>query len=259
MSFSSFITILIIGLIGSFISGMIGIGGSIVKYPLLLYIPPLLGVASFTAHQVSGISAVQVLFAASAGVLAYRNGGYLHWRLISYMGTAILMGSFIGAFGAKFLPEAAINIVYASLATISACMMFLARKGRENKPTSEITFNRMISVIAAFLVGLFAGIVGAAGAFILVPIMLVILRIPTRVTIASSLAITLISSIGTTIGKLSTGDVLLGPALIMIWASIVGAPLGAHMSKRINTKWLRLILAGLILATSVKIWLDILI
>lgn len=258
MNIASFVTILLIGLVGSFISGMLGIGGSIVKYPMLLYIPPLLGVAAFTAHQVSGISAVQVLFATSSGMLAYRKGNFLHWRLITYMGGAILVGSFIGAFGAKFLPEIAINIVYASLATIAAAMMFFSNKSMDDKPISEVPFNRVVATTAAFVVGLLSGIVGAAGAFILVPIMLVILRIPTRVTIASSLAITLISSIGTTIGKLSTGDVLLGPALIMIWASIVGAPIGARLSKKINTKWLRFILAVLILATSIKIWLDVL-
>ncbi|GLV14937.1 UPF0721 transmembrane protein [Alicyclobacillus hesperidum] len=257
MNIASFVTILLIGLVGSFISGMLGIGGSIVKYPMLLYIPPLLGVAAFTAHQVSGISAVQVLFAASSGVLAYRKGDFLHWRLITYMGAAILVGSFIGAFGAKFLSEIAINIVYASLATIAAAMMFFPNTSMDDKPISEIPFNRVVATTAAFVVGLLSGIVGAAGSFILVPIMLVILRIPMRVTIASSLAITLISSIGTTIGKLSTGDVLLGPALIMIWASIVGAPIGARLSKKIDTKWLRSILAVLILATSIKIWFGV--
>ncbi|MDP9728114.1 sulfite exporter TauE/SafE family protein [Alicyclobacillus tolerans] len=258
MSLATFVTILTIGLVGSFISGMLGIGGSIVKYPLLLYIPPLLGVAAFTAHQVSGISAVQVLFAAGSGVWAYRKGNFLHWKLISYMGSAILIGSFIGAFGAKFLPESTINIIYASLATVAAIMMFFSNKELEEIPVTEITFQRSIAVIASFIVGILCGIVGAAGAFILVPIMLVVLRIPTRVTIASSLAITLISSIGTTIGKLSTGDVLLGPALIMIWASILGAPLGARISKHMNTRWLRFILAALILATSLKIWMDVL-
>ncbi|MCL6452720.1 MAG: TSUP family transporter, partial [Alicyclobacillus sp.] len=74
MSFAAFLTLLLIGLFGSFVSGMVGIGGSIVKYPLLLYVPPLLGVPSFTAHQVSGISAVQVLFATASGVWAYRKG-----------------------------------------------------------------------------------------------------------------------------------------------------------------------------------------
>ena len=55
--------IFLIGFIGSFISGMVGVGGSIIKYPMLLYIPPLFGIAAFTAHEVSGISAIQVLFA----------------------------------------------------------------------------------------------------------------------------------------------------------------------------------------------------
>ncbi|MFP3488862.1 sulfite exporter TauE/SafE family protein, partial [Staphylococcus sp. SIMBA_130] len=59
MDFSFIITIFAIGFIGSFISGMVGIGGSIIKYPMLLYIPPLLGFAAFSAHEVSGISAVQ--------------------------------------------------------------------------------------------------------------------------------------------------------------------------------------------------------
>lgn len=258
MSLMNFTTILLIGLIGSFISGMLGIGGSIVKYPLLLYIPPLFGMAAFTAHQVSGISAVQVLFAASSGVLAYRKGAYLHYRLIAYMGSAILVGSFIGAYGAKLLPEVAINLVYAILASIAAVMMFLSNHVVEDRALDEITFHRSVAVFSALIVGLLSGIVGAAGAFILVPIMLIILRIPTRITIATSLAITLISSIGTTIGKLSTGDVLIGPALIMIWASIVAAPLGAQISKRMNTKWLRWILALLILGTSLKIWMDIL-
>lgn len=258
MIFMSFCTILLIGLVGSIISGMLGIGGSIVKYPLLLYIPPLLGVAEFTAHQVAGISAVQVLFSASSGVLAYRKGHYLHWGLITYMGSSILVGSFIGAFGAKFLPDIAINLVYAILATLAAIMMFLSNKVMEDKPLSEISFNRVLAVGSAFAVGFLSGIVGAAGAFILVPIMLVLLKIPTRVTVASSLAITFISSIGTTIGKLSTGDVLLAPAIVMIWASIIGAPIGARLSKHMNTQLLRLILALLILSTSIKIWLDLL-
>jgi len=258
MSISTFVTLLCIGLFGSFVSGMVGIGGSIVKYPLLLYIPPLLGVAEFTAHQVSGISAVQVLFATSSGVWAYRKGGYLHYRLIVYMGSAIILGSFIGAYEAKFMSESAINLVYAFLATIASIMMFMPKKGVDKQDLNLVSFNPFVAFILAGIIGLLSGIVGAAGAFLLVPIMLVVLRIPTRVTIASSLAIAFISSIGATVGKLSAGDVLLGPALIMIWASIVGAPLGVRFGQRISVKWLQTILALLIFATCLKIWSDVL-
>lgn len=246
----------LIGFIGSFISGMVGIGGSIIKYPLLLYVPPLLGVGMLTASEVAGVSAVQVFFATIAGVWAFRKDGYLHKRLILTMGITVLIGSFIGGFGSDFLTDDTINIVYAVMATIAAVMMFVPRKDVGDIPIEEVTFSSIVAVSSAFIVGVGSGIVGAAGAFLLVPIMLVLLRIPTRITIASSLAITFLSSIGSTLGKVVTDQVLYGPALIMVVASLIAAPLGANTGKKMNTKVLQGILAVLILATAIKIWLD---
>ncbi|MEK5233711.1 sulfite exporter TauE/SafE family protein [Lysinibacillus sp. FSL K6-0232] len=251
------ITIFCLGFIGSFVSGMLGIGGAIINFPMLLYIPPLLGFEGFSAHEVSGISAIQVLFAALAGVWVYRKGGYLNKSLILYMGSAVLMGSFVGSFGSKFLSGSSINIVYGILAIIAAVMMFIPKKQIDDKPMREVTFNKLLAVLLAFIVGVGSGVVGAAGGFLLVPIMLVILGIPTRMTIATSLAITFISSIGGSIGKVMTGQVAYYPALIMIIASLIAAPLGARVGKRINTKVLQWILAGLILVTAIKIWMDI--
>ncbi|MFD1779335.1 sulfite exporter TauE/SafE family protein [Fredinandcohnia salidurans] len=258
MDFAFIITIFLIGFIGSYISGMLGIGGSIIKYPMLLYIPPLFGLAAFSAHEVSGISAVQVFFATIGGVWAYRKGGYLNKTLILYMGISILVGSFVGGFGSKFMSEGGINVVYGVLALIAAIMMFIPKKNVDDVPFNQVTFNKWLAAALAFIVGLGAGIVGAAGAFLLVPIMLVVLKIPTRMTIASSLAITFISSIGSTVGKITTGQIEYVPAVIMIVASLIASPLGAIAGKKMNTKVLQIILAILIAATAVKIWMDIL-
>lgn len=124
-----FITVIfLIGFIGSYLSGMLGIGGSIIKYPMLLYIPPILGLTAFSAHEVSGISAVQVFFATIGGVWAYRKGGYLNKNLILYMGASILIGSFIGGFGSQMMSEEGINFVYGILALVAAIMMFVPKK-----------------------------------------------------------------------------------------------------------------------------------
>lgn len=258
MDITFIITIFLIGFIGSYISGMLGIGGSIIKYPMLLYIPPLFGLAAFSAHEVSGISAVQVLFASIGGVWAYRKGGYLNKTLIIYMGVSVLIGSVIGSFGSQSMSEDGINIVYGLLALMAAVMMFIPKKGIDGVPLDQVTFNKWLMTILALIVGLGSGIVGATGGFLLVPIMLVVLKIPTRVTIASSLAITFISSIGATVGKISTGQVDFYPALIMVIASLIASPLGAMAGKKVNTKILQVILALLILATAVKIWMGIL-
>lgn len=257
MSFAYIITIFLIGFIGSYISGMVGIGGAIINYPMLLYIPTMLGFAAFTAHEVSGISAVQVLIATLGGVWAYRKGGYLNRTLIIYMGTAILIGSLIGGFGSRSMSEEGINIMYGTLALIAVIMMFIPKKSVDHIPLDQVDFNKWLAALLALFVGIGSGIVGAGGAFLLVPIMLVVLKIPTRMTIASSLAITFISSIGSTIGKVTTGQVDYFPAFILVIASLIASPLGALTGKRLNTKVLQIILAVLIVVTATKIWIDI--
>lgn len=257
MGIETIIVLFLLGFIGSFISGMLGIGGAIVNYPILLYIPSLLGIAHYTAHQVSGMVAIQVLFATITGVWAYRKGGYINKSLIFYMGSGVLVGSLVGSFLSNHFSENQVNIIYALLATLAAVMMFLPNKDN-NETFDRNHFNKWLGVLIALLVGISAGIVGAGGAFILVPVMLVLLKIPTRITIATSLAITFISSIGTTVGKVMTHQVLFWPALILVVASLIASPIGAMIGQKLNTKTLKIFLAVLIVVTSIKIWWDVL-
>src|SRR5699024_4590118 len=254
-----FITIFIIGFVGSFISGMVGIGGAIVNFPLLLYVPSMLGVIEFTSYEVSGITAIQVLFATIGGVWAYRKGGYLNKYIIGYMGVSVLVGSVMGGYFSSMIPEAGINIVYGILALLAVVLMFMPKQNTEETVFHQQNFKRGLGSFLAWFVGVGAGIVGAGGSFLLVPIMLVILKIPTRMTIASSLAITFISSIGTSASKVATGQVTWVPAIIMVIASLIASPLGAKTGKNMNTKYLQWILAILILGTAIKVWMDILV
>ncbi|GEK35287.1 sulfite exporter TauE/SafE family protein [Kurthia sibirica] len=256
MTLSWILMIFLLGIIGSMISGMLGIGGAIIKFPMLLFIPPLFGFTAFTAHEVSGISAVEVMFASLAGVLAYRKSNLLYKPLIVTMGSGVVLGSLVGSFASSLFDESAVNIVYGILAMIAAVMMFIKRE--EIAQSTTIHFNKILAFSLAVIVGLASGIVGAGGGFILVPIMLVVLRIPTRVTIASSLAITFFASIGGSIGKISTGQVPWLPTIIMIIASLIAAPIGAKLSKKMNSKILRILLAVLIIFTAIKIWYDLL-
>ncbi|PEJ59132.1 hypothetical protein CN692_06540 [Bacillus sp. AFS002410] len=258
MEWTFILLLLLIGFIGSFISGMVGIGGAIINFPMLLYFPSLLGFSPFTAHQVSGIVAIQVFFATIGGVLSYRKSGYLNKTIILYMGTSVLLGSFIGGFGSNLLSEEGINLVYGFLALIAVVLMFVPKKEIDINIEKKLTFNKWIAGSLAFIVGVSAGVVGAGGAFLLVPIMLTILKLPTRVTIASSLAITLISSIGVTIGKVTTSQVDIIPTIIIVLASVVASPLGAKIGKKMNVKMLQKILAVLIGITAIKIWITIL-
>ncbi|MCY9697575.1 sulfite exporter TauE/SafE family protein [Paenibacillus alginolyticus] len=257
MDLSYILILFAIGFVGSFISGLVGIGGAIINFPLLLYIPIVLGFEGFTAQEVSSITAVQVFFATLLAILVLRKSGYIHKSLVIYMGSAIVLGSFIGGFGSKFLSGSTINIIYGLLAFVAAVMMFLPKKNKEHKDINSISFHKGVASFIAVFIGIASGIVGAAGAFITVPVMLLILKIPTRIAIASSLVITFLSSFGTTTGKLLAGHVLWTPTIIIVIASTIASPIGALISKKLNTRALQWVLSFLIGATAIKIGIDI--
>lgn len=270
MDFLLWIDMVVLGFVGSFFSGLLGIGGAIINYPLLLFVPSGLGVADFTAQEVSSISMFQVFFASLAGVIAFRrkekrsgrgsgsgNSLMIHKGLVLNMGISILLGSLIGGTSSRFINGDVINIIYGILAIIAVVLMLIPNKNKQENLLQELTFNRPIAIISAFLVGIVSGIVGAGGAFILIPIMLTVLKIPTRTTIASSLAIVFISAIGGVIGKIVAGHIPITPILITVIGSILGAPLGSRVSSMINVKYLRYGLIVLISFTAIKVWLSI--
>src|SRR5690625_1939003 len=129
---------------------MVGIGGSIIKYPMLLYIPPLVGLAAFSAHEVSGLNAIQVLFASISGVSAYRKGSYLNKDLILYMGISVFVGGLIGSFFSNYLPEVGINAVYAVLATVAVVMMFLPKSNDEDRKSTRLNSSHVAISYAVF-------------------------------------------------------------------------------------------------------------
>ncbi|MGX4587914.1 sulfite exporter TauE/SafE family protein [Paenibacillus chitinolyticus] len=256
------VIMLALGLAGSFFSGLLGIGGAIINYPLLLFVPPLFGEAAFTAQEVSAISMFQVFFASLSGVLFRRRGkngpSLVHKGLVLYMGGGVLAGSLIGGLASKYMPGDTINVIYGVLAIIAVVLMLIPVKGKRQEEGSGLAFNKPLAVLSALAVGLVSGIVGAGGAFILIPIMLTLLKIPTRTTIASSLAIVFISAVGGVVGKIGAGHIPLLPVIFTVIGSLLGAPLGSRLSARINVKYLRYALIVLIAATAFKIWLPIL-
>jgi hypothetical protein len=122
----------------------------------------------------------------------------------------------------------------------------------------HVTFSVWRAVAVCLVVGLMAGLVGAGGAFLLVPLLLVFVGIPIRVTIGSSLAITVVAAAAGVVGKLATGQVPLAPTLAVVLGAVPGAQLGAFVSRRLTGRSLRRVLFVVILVSAVRVWWDLL-
>src|SRR5256886_8147943 len=203
-----------LGFVGAFVAGLLGVGGAIVMIPLLLYVPPLIEVGALDIKAVAGVTMTQVLVAATAGVLAHRRHRTVNRDLAWAGGPAMAAGSLAGALVSQYMHERWLLLVFALMVTGAAFLMFVPVDGVDHTPDArQLTFSRPRAAIVSGGVGVAAGLGGAGGAFLLVPLLPVVVGGPIRVTIGSSLAITALAATAGFVAKLLTGPEPRPPAL----------------------------------------------
>ena len=92
---------------------------------------------------------------------------------------------------------------------------------------------------------------------VLVPLLLVVVHVPLRVTIGSSLGITAVGALAGFVGKVITGQVPLVPALAVAAGAIPGAQVGAAVSRRLSGRQLKFLLFTVIALTAIRVWFDL--
>lgn len=109
-----------------------------------------------------------------------------------------------------------------------------------------------------FLVGVLAAIMGVGGGFIMVPAMIYIIGMPTKVVVGTSLFQSVALTAFTTMAHAVTNqsvDMLL--ALLLILGGVIGAQIGARLTVRLKAEELRILLAVLVLTVCAKLVFDL--
>ncbi len=246
----------LLGFAGAFLSGLVGVGGAILMIPLLLYVPPVLGLDPLGIRTVTAITIVQVTAASLAGLAGHAPG--LDRRLFASIGLSMTVAALLGGLASAFVPPAVLDTVFAAMALAATAMVLFLRDRTAPESDAALRFNVPVAIALGAGVGLMAGLIGAGGAFILVPLMLYVLRIPMRVVVGTSLAIVAASAIAGLIGKAMTGQVdwLLAAALVV--GALPGGRLGSHVSRETRVTLLARVLGIVIALVAVRMWLEIL-
>lgn len=254
-----FLFLFMVGGAVGFLSGLLGIGGGIVMFPLLLYVPPLLGIGSIDVKSVTGLTMVQGFFSALAALFFYQKNALVNRSLVFTLGLSLFFSSLAGALLSRQVPDGPLLMVFGVLAVVAAVMMLIPRSYMHDELTEDkVTFNKSLAVAIGIVLGFTIGLVGQGGAFILIPVMLYVLKVPLRVSLGSTLAIGLFSSSAGLLGKAATGQVPYVMALPLLAGAIPLARWGSIVGKRTKTQFLKWLLAVLIMATAIKVWMNIL-
>ncbi len=239
------------------LSGLLGIGGGIVMAPVLLYLPPLLGLGSFEMSQVAGLTITLGVFAGLSGAVRHRKRGYVNKRLVWWMGTSVALSALAGSVVSAWMSNQLLMVIFAVMAIVAAGLMLLPKPQEDPDPDADAcVFSVRLAVGISVLIGLLGGIVGQGGSFILIPLMLHALKLPTRVVIGSNLAIVLLASLAAFVGKLGTTQVPLTAAVAVALGAVPGAQLGALLSERTRPKWLHRSLAVVVALAAAGIAVD---
>jgi len=272
------------GLVG-LLSGLFGVGGGFLITPLLFFIgiPPAVAVATganqVVASSVSGVLAqfkrkavdVPMGIVLQVGGLVGSGLGIWVFNLLTRLGQIDLAVQlsyvlFLGAIGLLMLQEA-VRALRRARRPGGAPRVKRHQHGWVHKLPFKVKFRASglyISVIPPLLVGLAVGvlaaIMGVGGGFIMVPAMIYLLGMPTKVVIGTSLFQILVVSAFTTLMHAITNqsvDVML--ALLLIIGGVIGAQVGTQMGARLKAEQLRILLALLVLAVALKLGFDLLI
>jgi len=247
------LTLFGLSLLGGVLSGMLGVGGAVVMIPLMLVVPAWVGVGSLDMRTVAGISMLQVFASALSGLIVHRNRGAVNGVALRWIGVPMAVAAFAGAATTRYMNNTVVLVVFTVLVGVSFLLLALSkpvaehRRGAQPIPNADVPVRRWQSCLVGSGVGLASGMVGAGGGFILVPLMIVVLGIPLRITVGTSLGIVFLGALTGTVGKVVSGQVAWEHLLPVILGSVPAARLGARWSHQLPSAWLRRMLLALVL------------
>jgi hypothetical protein len=261
-----------------FISGMFGIGGGFLMTPLLIFldISPGVAVATVTSH---------IAASSFTGAITYWRKRALDTALAMMLLAGGILGTIVGVWLFSILRslgqlDLTIGLSYVTLLGIVGSLMVgeSARaiiRARQGKPTVlrrggahtwihglpfKVRFKQSRIYVSAipvwaigFIIGFIGAILGIGGGFLLVPLLIYLLRVPTNVVIGTSMVLTLVTMASATVLHAATNhlvDAVL--ALLLMIGGVTGAQFGARAGQRIRSEQLRLLLGLLVLFVGLR-------
>ena len=248
-----------LGALGGFAAGLLGFGGGVVMFPLLLYIPPLFGFTDLDAKTVAAVVVAQVFFSAAVAGAAHFRSGRVHRQLTLIAGLTSAGGAFLGGVASPWVPNRVLLFLFGSITLLVMTMMALPApaQSQDNRSMEQVRLPTLTLSIFSLLTGGITGLLGS-GNFIFPPLLIYILKVPTRIAIGSSPIIALLNSSAGFLGKLLTDQVPLGLTVVVIFGAGLGAIGGEWVHRRLSSTTLRRIYAGLVTVVAFKVWLTLL-
>lgn len=278
---NAFVVLGLGGIIGV-LSGMFGVGGGFLLTPLLFFIgiPPAVAVATganqIVASSVSGVLAhfrrrsvdIKMGIILQVGGVAGAIVGVMIFNYLKSLGQVDLFVTlcyvlFLGVVGGLMFIESVSALRKSNRGAVPsrpsrAWLHALPFKTRFR--TSALYISVLPPIGVGFFVGILTAIMGVGGGFIMVPAMIYLLGMPTKVVVGTSLfQIILVTGTSTMLHAITNQTVDIILAVLLLLGGVIGAQFGTRIGAQLKAEQLRILLAVLVLLVCGKLGLDLVI
>jgi uncharacterized membrane protein YfcA len=282
VSVNAFVLLGLGGLVGV-LSGMFGVGGGFLMTPLLFFIgiPPAVAVAT---------EANQIVASSFSGVLAHVKRKTVDFKMGGVLLIGGLIGAALGVVVFNYLKslgqvDLLVKLCYVLFLGVVGSLMFAeslralrkskqvaVAKSRKKRGLVHVLPFKMrfrvsglyISIIPPIVVGVAVGvlaaIMGVGGGFVMVPAMIYLLGMPTKVVVGTSLfQIIFVTAFTTMLHATTNYTVDMVLAVLLLIGGVIGAQFGTMIGAKLKAEQLRILLALMVLLVCAKLAMDLIV
>ena len=258
---------LCVGIVVGVLGTIVGAGGGFLLIPLLIVAEP-----SWSTETVTAFSLAVVAANASAGAFSYWRQGRVDLLTFPIFALAATPGAILGALTTHYIPRHAFDLGFGVVLIVVAGWLLFRPQSREHTQSRETRhtlvdregtryewrFNLLLGIVASAAVGFLSSTLGIGGGIIHVPFMIAVLGFPEHVATATSHAVLAVTTIVGALVHVVHGDYkgIWQLTLLTTAGAMIGAPIGAHLSRRLSGIAITRILAVALGSVAVRLIIE---
>jgi uncharacterized membrane protein YfcA len=227
--------------------GLLGGGGSILTVPALVYLVGQPPAAAVTA------SLVIVGANSAVGVFLHRAQGTLNWRVALLFGGAGMVTAYAAAGWSRGLSPQLVMSLFALLMLVIGGLMLASRPAPAGTGVGR---GLLLTLVSGAVVGVVTGFLGVGGGFLIVPALVLLVGLPMREAVGTSLVVIAMNSAAGFLGHLGGVTPDFTVIALFIISGLAGTTVGTRFSGRISPEHLRRAFAVFVILLAIVLLID---
>ncbi|GHG75281.1 sulfite exporter TauE/SafE family protein [Comamonas sp. JC664] len=228
--------------------GLLGGGGSILTVPILVY------VLGFGAKEAIAMGLAVVGVTSLVGAASHWRKGNVQWKAALVFGTVAMAGTYAGARLSARVSGTTQLLLFATVMLVSAVFMFRNGRGGAARAPEPRRASLPVMALAALGVGGLTGLVGVGGGFLIVPALVLLVGLPMKQAVGTSLLVIALNALVGFAGYLGHVEVPWVALGLFTAIAVVGILLGTWASHFVSQTTLKAAFSGFLVVMGVFIF-----